>query len=296
MEPLSTQAETNAVNTEEWKDVMIKYKNSKDPVECTEALTKGRLYYLTLSIKEKETFFGDLSNTYRNYFATIRENISEEDKNDLVEIFEEAVEDWAGLNDALDTFIGLKEPDDLKKKRLEDCEARGRLIFESLPASVNKVFHEQMEKTEFKEFLQREFGNVEIINYLKENEEMKEAREALIEEDKTNPFFDETISILNKIMGGRDLTKKASADDSQETDNSDPTLKEFSEIVKDAKKSKDFETVLSYLTGLNIDGLTKPASNTYDAWLDEMKKYEKEQTQENPTFKGIYALFKTLQL
>ena len=97
-------------------------------------------------------------------------------------------------------------------------------------------------------------------------------------------------------MGGRDLTKKASADDSQETDNSDPTLKEFSEIVKDAKKSKDFETVLSYLTGLNIDGLTKPASNTYDAWLDEMKKYEKEQTQENPTFKGIYALFKTLQL
>lgn len=295
MEPVSGQAESNVVNPGEWKDVMTKYKNSKDPVECTEALMKGRLYYLTLSIKEKETFFGDLSNTYRNYFATIRENISEEDRNDLVEIFEEAVEDWAGLNDALDTFIGLKEPEDIKKKRLEDCELRGRLIFDSLPASVSKVFHDHMEKPDFKDFLKREFGNVEIINYLKDNEEMKAAREALIEEDQTSPFFDETISILTKIMGGREMTKKATADESQEAENSDPTLKEFSEIVKESKKSKDHETVLSYLTGLNIDNFTKPASNTYEAWLESMQKFEAEQTEENPTFKGIFALFKTLK-
>lgn len=297
MEP-AAQPPTNAptagesqINPKEWKEVAEKYKDSTDPVECAEALMKGRLYFLTLSIAEKEAFYKTLAKIYRNYFNSVRENMTADEKLDLIETFEEGVEDWAGLNDALDTFIGLKEPDDAKKTRLSGCEARGKEMFDKLPNFVARAFLERIGEPAFEEFLKREFGNTEIINYLKDNKEMELAREALIDEDKTNPFFGEMTTILKGILGGNAGPKDSAMPENviNATNSSSPIVEEFAKTVEEFKQKKDPSTIIEYIKGAPLGKFPKSNTNDLATLKAELKKYADSLTEKDEIIAQILS-------
>lgn len=250
--PADNADSADAVRPEEWRKIADNFKNSEDPVERTEALLRGRLYYLSLPTDKKVEYYDTLSLLYRNFFNIDRENDPPEFEENLTETFEEAVEDWAGLNDALDNFIGLEEDEESKTKRLNDNEARCNTMFSELNPDVAKKFLEHVGTGDFKTFLKKEFGNTDIIEYLKDNEEMKDAVANLKEEDEENPFFDETIDILKKVLESRVQQHGQPVIDLKSTAQTNPLIKTLNDVLKQCKASGNYGMVKDYLSQLDI--------------------------------------------
>lgn len=251
------------IDPAEWEDMLDKYENSDDPVQCTEAIMKGRLYFHTLNIENKEKKFPKLAKAYCNYFKCFRDCIltdpelaNREDlqaeKESLLETFEESVEDFVCLNDALNTYIGLKEPEEMIKARLDGCRKRGEGLYKDISRPVRDLFIDHIKKDAFKDFLKKEFGNVEIIKYWEGKEDYKMACDALKEEDDENPFWDEMIGILEEFLGGTSLPHNEAI----ATHLNDPTVSEsyvFPELDRETEKaiaSGNYEEFFEFIAGI----------------------------------------------
>ena len=119
----------------EWGEFLTRRRASADPVELSEALLKGRVWFQLQTLEIKLKSFENLARIYRNFFCTFKETLSPADKQKVTEVFEEAVQDWTNLYIHLSSFVGLAEPRSEKVARLRDYEKRATLLFEGTPSA-----------------------------------------------------------------------------------------------------------------------------------------------------------------
>lgn len=253
------------VNPEDWRSQAERaLKEPKNAIAFTEGLLKARLYFHTLSLEEKVKYFETLAKMYRTYFSLSHYGTEDELQKDVAEQLEDAVEDWGEMILAQDTFIGIVEPEDKKKQRLEQWQQYASKFFEEIKDNIKAHLHKHASSPEFQKYLRKMFGNVDMIEFLKDNPDMQNCRNYLIKEDEENPFFNEVTVILNTLLAGG-LDKRRTPDPPSEQMN-------FEALVKKYVTDKDHKELVNYFSGIS---LIKPPKNknSIPEWMESMQNF-----------------------
>ena len=93
----------------------------------------------------------------------------------------------------------------------------------------------------------KEFGNTDLIEYLRDNTEMQNARQAMAEEDRENPFFADTIqTLLNVIKPQTSSGNRLEAD----PDPNSSYIASLKKLLSENTGKQLHESLFNFLRGL----------------------------------------------
>lgn len=270
----------------EWGEFLTRYQASTNPVELSEALLKGRIWFQLQPSEIKLKNFENFAKIFRNFFCSFKETLSSKDKEKVVEVFGEAVEDWTNLEIQLSTFVGFAEPRSKKIARLRDYGERAKLLFEGIPLAVKEALVEKIKSSDFRSFLERKAGNRDMVLHLEGEEGMEDVRAALAVEDQHSPFIRETEEIIENILL-KDEKRKIKEEEG------DITGSEAEELIRCYEISGDITPISHYLSGIRIPGFVMPDTNSIRDLIEAISGIDKDTAKDFAVSQTILAFLLT---